>query len=352
MKIRVGILENDQIYLSRLTQYFTTNYVEQIELSIFEDLKMFQDFIKKTKVDVFLANPDLVSDDLQLPKTIIMGFLSDNPQADMIDDIKVVFKYQNANIIYREIVNLYAELDSRTSYKETEGGAPVYLFMGAAGGTGTTTVAIACAASLAGFGKKVLYLNLEENGVVSPFLHGEGNWSLSDVLYAAKSNANLLLKMQSMVRVSEEGIYYYEPFTLPLDAHELTEQNLLDIIKILSTYEAYDCIIIDSDSVHLWKRNLLMKLAKYIFIVDNGTEISNGKLEKTVQEIAISDDIEEERMLQKVRIIYNRITSSNYKRIPSEYESLVYGEIEAFSRNHPRKVMEEIAKRPFFDSLV
>ena len=353
MKIRVGILENDQVYLSRLVRYFTSYYIEKLEISVFGDLALFLDYIQKARIDVFLANPDLVPEKLELPRTVMMGYLSESPQADSIDGVKVVFKYQKADLLYREILGLYAELDRRTAYKEAEGITPIYFFMGAAGGVGATTLAIACAASLAGYGKKVLYMNLEENGITSPFLKGDGNATMSDVLYAAKSNrSNLLLKLESMVRTSEEGIAYYEPFPISLDAHELTEQNLLDILNTLSVYEAYDSIIVDADAANLWKRDLLMKLAKQVFLVSDGTEICNGKLEKILHELTILDESQEDRLMSKVRVIYNRFLSGSSRQASTSYQELVYGVIDAFPKNNPKRVMEEIARRPFFDSLV
>lgn len=352
MKIRVGILDQDPIYISRLIRYFTTYYIDKVEVSAFYDQEKFLEFIQHTKIDVFLASPGLVSEDIDLPRTIIMAYLSESSQAQSMNDIKVVYKYQKAELLYREILGLYAELDQKTAYKEAGDVSPLYLFMGASGGTGTTTMAIACAIRLASCGKKVLYLNLEENGVIAPVLQGEGNETMSDVLYAVKSNhSNLVLKLESMVRKNEQGVYFYEPFPLTLDAHEMTEKDLAEILDTIVVYLLYDYVIVDSESSVFWKRNLLMKYAKRIFIVNDGAEISNLKLNKILQELMIRDENEEERTMAKVRILYNRYTNRS-RDVDTQYQEIVYGRINEIENSASKRVVEDISRRPFFDKLI
>lgn len=352
MKIRVGILDQDQIYVSRLVRYFTTYYIDKVEVSVFYDQEKFLEFIQHIKIDVFLANPGLISEDIELPRTMIMAYLSEASEAQSVNDIKVVYKYQKAELLYREILGLYAELDNKTAYKEAEGMSTVYFFMGAAGGTGTTTMAVACAERMASYGKKVLYLNLEENGVTAPILQGDGNDTMSDVLYAVKSNrANMVLKLESMVRKSEQGVYFYEPFPLALDAHEMTEKDLTEILNTVTRYHSYDYVVADSDSVVLWKRDLLIRYAKKVFIVDDGGEISSLKLNKVLQELKIRDENEEERTMAKIKVLCNRCTDRS-KKIDTQYQELIYGRIHEMDDCSPKRVIEEISRRPFFDKLI
>ena len=352
MKIRVGILDSDQIYLSRLVRYFTTYYIDKVELSVFHDAEKFLEYIQTTRMDILLANPALVPEDLTLPKTMLMAYLSESSQAQKVNDVKVVYKYQRAELLYRELQGLYAELDKKTTYKETEGTGEVLFFMGAAGGVGTTTLAAACAVSLASYGKKVLYLNLEENGVIAPFLQGEGNSTLSDVLYAVKSNrSNLVLKLESMVRKSEQGVYFYEPFFITLDAHEMTEKDLKEIMDTITRYLSYDYVIVDADAAVLWKRDLLIKYARYVFVISDGKEIANQKLQRTLYEIALKDEHEEERTMAMLRVIYNRYTGRS-RKADTAYQEMTYGTIEELEGRSAKKVVEEIARRPFFDRLL
>ena len=227
MRIRVGIYDQDETYVSRMVRYFTTYYIDKIELSVFSEADNFYDFVKYKKIDVALVSSAADYGELALPKNTILAYLSEEPNVDKIGNVRAVYKYQKMENLYREILGIFAELDHNAAYKMADGESPVIIFNGAAGGVGTTTMAIAYARYLADNGKKVLYLNLEDNGVVSPILNGEGNATLSEGLYSVKSgSANLVLKLESMVRKDEYGIYFYEPFSLTLDSAEMTEKDL------------------------------------------------------------------------------------------------------------------------------
>lgn len=352
MKIRVGILERDSVYVSRLIRFFSTHYVDKVEISAFGSWDIFLEFIQQAKIDVLLADFKLIPEKIQLPKTMILAYLSGSSEGRTEDGIRVVRKYQRAEMLYREILGLYAELDRKTAFKEAEGMSCVYFFMGASGGVGATTMAVACAAKLASHGKKVLYLNLEANGVVFPFLKGEGSFTMSDVLYAVKSNrSNLALKLESMVRKSEEGVYFYEPFAVALDFYEMSENDLEEILNTITLYQSYDYVIADADSAGSRKRDLLMKYARQIFLVSDAREISAMKLKRILQEIRIRDENEDERILAKVRLIYNHC-----QHVPTEakeeYRELVYGNMKELESSLPAYAVNKIAKSPFFDYLV
>lgn len=352
MKIRVGILDQDTIYVSRLIRYFITHYTDKMEISVFDNKNDFLNIIQNTKIDILLADPNLVSDEIDLPKTTIMAYLSEDSEIQAIDGVKVVGKYQRAELLYKEILGLYAELDQRVAYKETEGISSIYFFVGASGGVGTTTMAVACAMRLAAYGNKVLYLNLEENGVIRPFLQGDGNSTMSDVLYAVKSShSNLALKLESMIRKSEEGVYFYEPFTVTLDSREMTKNDLTQILDTIAVYHSYDFIIVDSDGTGSWKRNLLMDYAKKILVINDGSEISQIKLKRLLQETMIRDENEDKRILSKIQVIDNRC-SENVHAADPEYQDLMYGRMKRLERTAASDIAKEIGQSPFFDRLM
>lgn len=52
MKIRIGILDEEKIYISRLIRYFAVHYSDKVEVSAFYDEKKFLVYIQQTKIDV------------------------------------------------------------------------------------------------------------------------------------------------------------------------------------------------------------------------------------------------------------------------------------------------------------
>lgn len=351
MRIRLGLLGNYS-YIMRLSNYFSANYSDKLEVFAFTESAGLREHLRHAKIDVLLAEPDVVSNDLLIPRTTIMAYMSDAPDIQSINEIRAICKYQKAELIYREILSLYAELDQRTAYKMTEGFCPAVLFMGAAGGVGNTTAAIACARRLASAGKKVLYLNLEENGVLSPFMKGDGSTTLSDVLYAVKSNrSNLALKLESMVRKSTHNVYFYEPFQNTLDACEMTESDLKSILDTVTHYGNYDLVIFDSEARSSWKRELLMKYAGSIVLTSDGSEVAEEKLGKILREFEIRDEQEEKRLLSKAGILYNRV-SEDIHGSDTRHSELVLGKVGVIKNKNSAAIAGELAQKTVFDRII
>ncbi len=352
MRIRLAILETDQSFTSRLVRYFATYYADKVETFSFTDAEEFQKSLQTAKVDVLLASPELFPEGMKLPKNMIMAYLSESSQVQSINNVRAICKYQKAEMIYREVLGLYAELDKMTVYRQAEGACPLFFFKGAAGGVGATTLAIACAMRFASYGKKVLYLNLEENGVVSPFLQGDGTNTLSDVLYALKSNrSNLVLKLERMVRKSEEGIYFFEPFAITLDAYEMETEDLEDIIRTVIGYDTYDAVILDGGFAGSDKNDAIMKYASEIFLVSDGMEIPNLKLTKILQELSIKDDHAQGRVLARTQVLYNRFAGAS-RKADTEYQERVYGGVGIVKGAAPKQVAAGISQSNFFDKLI
>ena len=98
------------------------------------------------------------------------------------------------------------------------GGSNVIAFMSPAGGTGTSSMAAACAMQCAGRGNNVLYLNLEKFGSSDVFFSGEGQFTMSDIIFALKGRkANLAMKLQSCVKKATCGGDFFSTSQTALD---------------------------------------------------------------------------------------------------------------------------------------
>ncbi len=352
MKIKLGMLDRDLRYMRRLTDYFNTYYSDTLEVFVFSSLGNLSDFLQTAKLDVLLANYDLGQNEIKSLDTGILAYFADTQDTETINEVRAVCKYQKVELIYNEVLNLYAELDSNISFHVMEGNCPVYLFMGVAGGVGCTTAAITCATNLSRMGKNVLYLNLEENGVLEPFLIGEGNTGLSDALYAVKSNrANLALKLQTIVRKDESGICFFAPFDASLDAADMGAEDVSTLIGILISMSMFDCIIIDADITISKKRSTLLNLATQVFFVNDGRDISNKKMECVLQAIQIIDERDGTRVLMKCNVLYNKFGSMSVQA-SSEQCSQVFGLMNRYEGGTCKQVVEQLVQKNIFASLV
>lgn len=348
MKIRLGILDKDEQYAARLTAYFKSYNAEQVDVFRFSSQDSLNEFFKKNKVDVLLADDDLVGQDFKLPKNIGFAYLSDSKDIDKIRGTRTVCRYQRADLILKEVVNIYSELDSQTVFRSNRNDFEMIVFRGASGGVGTTTCAAACAKSLALAGNKVLFLELQENGVIAPLLSGEGNGTLSDALYAIKSKSpNLPMKLESIVRQDPSNVDFFEPFSITIDATEMTKDNMTSLFDAVAAMGKYRFVIADIDSVTNECTGYLMNKAVQIFLVSDGTEISNKKLDRAVKAMAVSDDKSDNRMLPHTKIIYNKF-GSGAKAAGNSAGLDVLCKIARYAGGTEQAVLSEIVKTGVF----
>lgn len=143
------------------------------------------------------------------------------------------------------------------------------IFTSPCGGVGTSTVAAACAIAHANMGKKVFYLNLEQCGTTDVFFQAEGNATMSDVIYSLKSRkANLLLKLESCIKQSQEGVSYFSSTKVALDILEISYADIDTLIGNIQGMDNYDEIIVDLPfSLEIEKLKLLSKAWRIIVVM-------------------------------------------------------------------------------------
>ena len=109
-------------------------------------------------------------------------------------------------------------------------------------------MAASCAVHYAKKGRKVLYLNLEQFGSSDLFFDAEGQFDMSDVIFALKSKkANLAIKLESCVKQDVSGVYFYSQTKNPLDMLELNMEEKTRLISEIKLSGVYDIIIVDAD---------------------------------------------------------------------------------------------------------
>lgn len=109
MKIKVAVLDSDLEFLNRLTKIFQQKYADRISLSIFSNEDTLYQNQRNNPADIVLLEQTMKTAADKMPDKAAVGYLSDMPDADMIDGIPAICKYQKAEELYRMMLNLYAE---------------------------------------------------------------------------------------------------------------------------------------------------------------------------------------------------------------------------------------------------
>ena len=198
MKIRLAILENDSNYLNRIVNVFTTRFTDRLEVYSFTSEDQALGTVQSGRIDVFLADEAFNIAPASVPKGCGFGYLVETSGIDMFRDQTAVCKYQKPDLIYRQILSLFSEQSGNAVVlSQADESCRVVTFTSPAGGCGCSTVAAAYAIHEARKGRRTMYLNLEKYGSSDVFFSAEGQFTMTDLIFALKSRkSNLALKLE------------------------------------------------------------------------------------------------------------------------------------------------------------
>lgn len=352
MKVRVAIVEQDTNYLNRLVASFNTKYADKLEIYSFSNIELARETISKTKIDVILISYNVSFDYKQLPEKSIFAYLVDASGVDFYNESPAICKFQKTEQIYKQILSLYSEKAEAITMVKGDGDCKTLCFTSPAGGVGTTTMAAACAEHMATLGKKVLYLNLESFGVADNCFSGEGQFGLSDVVYAIKSKKNnLALKLESCVRQDNKtGVFFYSKSNNALDLLELEDDETKLLIQTIQSGGEYDYLILDLDFYPKKSFLQLLSMTQQIVFVCDNSDNGIAKTNRAVQALEIKEESEDVSILSRAALIYNKFARENNQMVEKPSIS-VLGYCNKF-RGNSKQIIEAIAKDEMFNKLI
>lgn len=353
MKIKLAILERDKSYLMRIASAFGTKYADKLEIYSFTDPEVALQTLNSAKIDVLLASDAFTIDTHRLPNRCAFAFLVDSMGIETLREQHAICKFQKADLIYKQILSVYSEkASSITGFKITGDEGQIIAFCSASGGVGSSTMAAACATRFAAREKKVLYLNLEKFGSSDVFFSGQGQFDMSDIIFALKSKkTNLPIKLESCVKQDHCGVYFYSQAKIALDMMELTTEDTLRLISELKLMGEYDYIILDMDFA-LDKETLkIYRQAQAIVLVGDGSVGSNTKTERAYTALATMEQNSDAPLTNRVSFIYNKVSSKNGQSI-DEMGLKVLGGAPRYAGASVQQLREQLAAMDIFDGIL
>lgn len=352
MKIKVALLERDVNYLNRLVMAFSTKYADKIEIHSFTNKENALDSLERDKIDVFIIGEVFEIDIEQIPSRCGIAYFVDGMGIESVNEQKAVCKFQKAELIYKQILNIYAEKASTlTGKKISESNVKNILFTSFSGGVGCSSLAAAYSAKLAINNKKVLYLNLEKMGNPELFFQGEGQFNFSDVIYALKSKkANLAMKIESSVKTSTEGVNYFAAPKIALDMLELKVEEISELLDEIESC-GYQYVVIDAGFYFDDMGKMLWKKADEVIVVSDGSEISNSKLERAYNSITVIGEQDEKFRIEKANLIYNKFSNKTCKTVTG-LDINEIGGIPKYEHATTKQVLSQIMSMSILDKII
>lgn len=353
MKIKLAILENDTSYLNRIVTVFNTKYVDKFEIYSFTDASVALATLESSRIDVFVASDVFDIDTSVLPQRVSFAYLVDFPDIDMIKEQRAICKFQKADLIYKQILSMYSENAGDVSgIRLGDDSAGIIAFASPCGGAGCSTMAAACAMHFAKHGKKVLYLNLEKYGSADAFFAAEGQFDMSDIIFALKSKkANLSLKLESCVKQHDSGVRFYSQPKLVLDMMEVTGEDITRLISEIKLTCSYDYIILDLD-FGIDKESLkVYKLAHALVWVSDGSTESNMKVFRAYNALSILEKNADRKVTDSLCLIYNKFSNKN-SRILEAIDATNIGGAPKFEQATTSQILEQLSGMDMFEKIL
>lgn len=353
MKIKLAILEKDQSYLNRIVTAFSTKYADKFEIYSFTEPEIALQTLKDIKIDVFVANDTFDIDLSKLPLRCGFAYFVDSAGIDMLNDRRAICKYQKADLIYKQILSIYSEnAENIIGLKISDDECKIITFASPSCGTGCSSLAAACAIYYARQNKKTLYLNLEKFSSQDIFFSAEGQFGMSDVIFALKSKkANLSMKLESCVKQDKTGVYFYSQSKTALDMLEMTYDDMMRLISELKLTGSYDYIIIDkdfsldNDSVKIYKQTHALVWS------GDGSEISNAKISRAYEAISIREQHEDVALTNRICLIYNKFSNKTGKAV-GDIGIKNIGGAPVYVHASTKQVVDQLAQMDVFSKII
>ena len=321
MKIRLALIDTDEDYRKRLSDFYIKNYQDRIEILTFSSIISFENNRGNKSIDVMLVSENIEDDLSSYSEKMSMAYLSDRDLIERKNNIKTINKFKKPEKIYKEILNVLADgTNGDIAYKFNDGNNTlVEVFMPVNGGAGATSLAIAYSKRLARRGVPTLYLNFEILNSSDIFLNGDGNIGFDEIIYAIKSKKqSVSLKIESSVLKTSEGLNFFNKSRTALDMLELSDEDISVLIKEIKGMGKYRHIIIDCNFDPGSRLNTFSKFAYKIVFVFDDTKQGIKKMSELNEALHIMENNGAIDITNKMTLICNKVKDLNNISISKE----------------------------------
>lgn len=352
MRVKLAILERDIGYLNRLMASFAAKYADKLQIYSFTNYENAISTVISERVEVFLANDSFDIEFDKIPDRCSFAYFVDAPDIEMLNDQRTICKFQKADLIYRQILSVYSEkAGNLTGSKLGEEGCATVCFASVSGGSGTSSMSAACCMHLAKKGSKVLYLNFEKFGSPDVFFSADGQFDMSDIIFAVKSKkANLSMKLESCVKQDNSGVFFFSQSKVALDMFELNNDDILKLINELKISGSYDCVVID---IPFDKDTLkIVNSCDSIVVVGDGSDTSNMKIYRAYNALKTMESNDDSlRILSKTSLVYNKFSNKTSKAIDNIELKALNG-APKYEHATTQQVVAQLASLDVFDKII
>lgn len=243
--VRIAVADENEEYLNRLV--IVLEEYKDLSLSVYTDRSSLETALDTRTFDILLFDPNLYDGHMTLRKNTlaVMLFDEDHVVPASCQSFHKINKYQRISSIYKHILELYSEICQDVG--ELMGRRPVVsaAFYSPVGGCGKTTLALVAASKLAMRGYKTFYINFEDIASEDCYLPQNAEKGVSELIGFLGADINFPMKLQSLLQMKMDNLYYLKHFDSPNDIYEMTDQEAGELLMEISRSGLFEYIIVD-----------------------------------------------------------------------------------------------------------
>ncbi len=239
----LAVYDRDRLYIERLGNFLRQRRELPFQVYGFSEAEALRQFSRKKEIDILLyaeEEPRLLNGIPAADRIL----LSEEGTQDM--EGGAIYKYQAGDSLVRELLQRYGEVRAEAG-GQGAGGSELYMVFSPIGRSGKTGFSLALSRVLSE-DRRILFLSLEETGMLFPAPAGKGRKGLSEALYYFKEGNLDTAKLLPLLR-EEQGFCVLPGMKNPDDLSILSAQELVRFLRLLSELAPCDAIVIDTDPV-------------------------------------------------------------------------------------------------------
>lgn len=311
MIIRIGIVDRDEEYVSRLADVLQD--YDGVELYTFTDATSLESNLDNAKLDVVLFSDDMYYAGMEKQSRLSIVLLEETGETrSELADYAKVQKYQRISNIYKYIIEQYASIAGITS-DGTVRATKIITFWSPIGGVGKTTVAMAAANKLAMDGKRVFYINFENYPSDDVYLEDKLGKGIRDLAVDLNKDINFELKIRGILQEKRPNFYYMNHFDRVIDFEDTSDDELQRLVEIIVDYGNFDYVIVDIDSSVNSKNKRILKMADRVMIVSSQDSFALKKLAALYEELS-----NKEENADKYYVVRNKMQANQVRAVAKE----------------------------------
>lgn len=273
MKIQLLIAMDDNDYTEFLSQVLAEKYADTFAVSVCSSPDRFGSVTAGGRYDVVLLAPVFAA--YAHPDAGKLAFLLWDGMETLGEETgpyTVVRKYQRISTLVSTVLEQYAKIAGQDGALQ-ENRARITVVWSPIGGSGKTTVALACAAQRVSEGKSAVYLNLETFSGEPAYFPQMGK-SISTILGRLDDNIKYLLQS---IRQEDNGsgINYFCRVENYDDMAILTAEDVRMLAQ--GCAEGVDELVVDLPSIYDQRTLQMLDMADTVLLVVNASPVGLAK---------------------------------------------------------------------------